>query len=190
MGETDGGKRKKGKAAKGKSQSTKIILIIAGVTLLIVAILGGTYATGILHTAMGWKQPQSHAEIALGKPVFHSLPEIRTDLKTNECRAPFLRASVDVQLAPEDVSRLEDVQAQVMDAILTHLRGQERHGMVGQDWSERLRFQLVPIIENILKPGNVHPGPFKESRRPEGMLRGHPSKTRLDHPSGRTPWET
>ena len=96
MGETNGGKRKKAKSAKGKSQSTKIILIIAGVTLIIVAILGATYATGILHSVMGWKQPQSHAEITLGKPVFHSLPEIRTDLKTNECRAPFLRASVDV----------------------------------------------------------------------------------------------
>ena len=50
MGETNGGKRKKAKGAKGKSQTTKIILIIAGVTLIIVAILGATYATGILHS--------------------------------------------------------------------------------------------------------------------------------------------
>lgn len=162
MGETDDGKRKKAKAAKGKSQSTKIILIIVGVTLLIVAILGGTYATGILHSAMGWQQPQRIAEIALGKPVFHSLPEIRTDLKTNECRAPFLRAVVDVQLAPEDIGRLEDAQPQVMDAILTHLRGQERQGLVGKDGSERLRFELVQIIENIIKPAKVHTVLFKD----------------------------
>ncbi|MEX0693095.1 MAG: flagellar basal body-associated FliL family protein [Rhodospirillales bacterium] len=162
MGETNGGKRKKAKAAKGMNQTTKIILIIAGITLLIVAILGGAYAMGIIHSIMGWQQPQSHAEISLGKPVFHSLPEIRTDLKTNECRAPFLRAVVDVQLAPEDIARLKDAQPQVMDAILTHLRGQERQGMVGKEGSERLRFELVQIIENIIKPAKVHTVLFKD----------------------------
>ena len=87
---------------------------------------------------------------------------IRTDLKTNECRAPFIRATVDVQLAPGDVDRLIEAQDQVMDAILTHLRGQERQHVVGKAGSERLRFELVQIIENVIQPAKVQTILFKE----------------------------
>ncbi len=162
MGETNSGKPKKAKATKKKSGTSKIILIIAGITLLIAAILGGSYYMGLIHSIMGWERANSHAEIALGKPVFVPLPEIKTDLKTNECRSPFLRAVIHVQLSPEDVHRLEEVQPQVMDAILTHLRGQERQSLVGKDGSERLRFELVQIIENIIKPAKVHTILFKD----------------------------
>ncbi|MDP4795528.1 MAG: flagellar basal body-associated FliL family protein [Rhodospirillales bacterium] len=162
MGETSGGKDKKAKTPKKKSKTSKIILIIAVVTLLIAAILGGSYYLGIIHTIMGWEKANSHAEIAIGKPVFIALPEIKTDLKTNECRSPFLRAVIHVQLSPEDVHRLEEVQPQVMDAILTHLRGQERQSLVGKDGSERLRFEIVQIIENIIKPAKVHTILFKD----------------------------
>ena len=111
---------------------------------------------------MGWERPQSTAQLALGKPVFFALPEIRTDLKTNECRAPFMRAAIHVQLSPEDASRLEENQDQVMDGILTHLRDQERQNLVGKAGSERLRFELVQVIENKLKPIKVHTILFKE----------------------------
>ena len=89
---------------------------------------------------MGWERPQSSAQLSLGKPVFFPLPEIRVDLKTNECRAPFIHTVIHVQLSPDDVSRLEDNQDLVMDGILTHLRGQERQHLVGKEGSERLRF--------------------------------------------------
>ena len=55
-----------------------------------------------------------------------------------------------------------DAQPQVMDAILTHLRGQERQGLVGKDGSERLRFELLQIIENIIQPAKVHTVLFKD----------------------------
>jgi flagellar basal body-associated protein FliL len=67
-----------------------------------------------------------------------------------------------VQLAPEDVTRLEEAQAQVMDAVLTHLREQERQNIIGKEGSERLRFELVQIIENIIRPARVHTIYFKE----------------------------
>ncbi len=162
MGEETEGKRKKKKKNKKPSKG-KRVLIIVGATLFVLLAGGGlAYKMGWIHALMGWERPQTRAELALGKPVFHPLPEIRTDLKTNECRAPFMRAVIHVQLSPEDVSRLQDNEAVVMDAILTHLRGQERQSMVGKDGSERLRFELVQVIENKLKPIKIHTILFKE----------------------------
>ena len=73
-----------------------------------------------------------------------------------------MRTVIHVQLSPDDVSRLEDNQDLVMDGILTHLRGQERQHLVGKEGSERLRFELVQVIENKLKPIKVHTVLFKE----------------------------
>ena len=63
---------------------------------------------------------------------------------------------------PEDVARLETTEMQVMDAILTHLREQERQHVVGKEGSERLRFELVQIIQNIIRPAKVHTILFKD----------------------------
>jgi len=162
MAEADGAKRKKGKGSKKASKAKLLIPIIGGVLVFVLVGGGLSYYMGWIHAVMGWERPQHHAELELGKPVFHPLPEIRTDLKTGECRAPFMRAVIHVQLMPEDVGRLQDAEMQVMDAILTHLRGQERQHVVGKEGSERLRFELVQIIQNIIRPAQVHTVLFKE----------------------------
>jgi len=160
--ETEDKPKKKKKKAKKKSKLT-LALIIVGATFFVLSAGGGlSYYMGWIHAMMGWERPQTTAQLALGKPVFHPLPEIRTDLKTNECRAPFMRAVIHVQLSPDDVSRLEDNQDLVMDGILTHLRDQERQNLVGKAGSERLRFELVQVIEKKLKPIKVHTILFKE----------------------------
>jgi len=162
MGEETKDKPKKKKKTKKKSKFT-LALIIVSATFFIISAGGGlSYYMGWVHAIMGWERPQSSAQLSLGKPVFFPLPEIRVDLKTNECRAPFMRTVIHVQLSPDDVSRLEDNQDLVMDGILTHLRGQERQHLVGKEGSERLRFELVQVIENKLKPIKVHTVLFKE----------------------------
>ena len=128
--------QKRREKTKKKSKFT-LALIIVSATFFIISAGGG------LSFYMGWERPQSSAQLSLGKPVFFPLPEIRIDLKTNECRAPFMRTVIHVQLSPDDVSRLEDNQDLVMDGILTHLRGQERQHLFGKEGSDRLRFELV-----------------------------------------------
>lgn len=154
-------KKKPAKAGKGVSLS-KILIIVCAALVLIAALFGGAYYMGLVHKVMGWERPQSKAELQLGKPVLHTLPQIRTDLKSGECKAPFLRAIIEVQLSPEDIPRLEEAQEQIMDGILTHLREQDRQSVVGKAGSEKLRFELVQIIENIIRPANIHTVLFKE----------------------------
>lgn len=161
MADAENAKPKKGKKKK-KSKAMLLIPILGGVLVFLVVGGGLSYYMGWIHAVMGWERPQHHAQLEIGKPVFHPMPEIRTDLKTGECRAPFMRAVIHVQLMPEDVDRLQDAEMQVMDAILTHLRGQERQHVVGKEGSERLRFELVQIIQNIIQPARVHTILFKE----------------------------
>ncbi|MEQ8322240.1 MAG: flagellar basal body-associated FliL family protein [Rhodospirillales bacterium] len=161
MADAENAKPKKGKKKK-KSKAMLLIPILGGVLVFLVVGGGLSYYMGWIHAVMGWERPQHHAQLEIGKPVFHPMPEIRTDLKTGECRAPFMRAVIHVQLMPEDVGRLQDAEMQVMDAILTHLRGQERQHVVGKEGSERLRFELVQIIQNIIQPARVHTILFKE----------------------------
>lgn len=163
MADSSDGKRKKKSKKKGKKSKGKMLIAIIGGVLFLLAAGGGlSYYMGWIHAAMGWQQSKSRAEIELGTPVYHPLPEIRTDMKTGDCRAPFLRAVVHVQLFPEDIPRLQEAEAEVMDAVLTHLRDQERQHVVGKAGSERLRFELVQIIENVIKPAKVHTVLFKE----------------------------
>ncbi len=57
-------KRKKGGKA-GK------IIIICSALIVAISLLGGlSYYLGVVHMVMGWEQPQSHAELEIGKPVF------------------------------------------------------------------------------------------------------------------------
>jgi len=157
-------KRKKSskKKKKTKSGGKKVLLFVVIPLLLILIGGGGAFALGWLDSLLGIKRGNPEAVLDLGKPVYVELPEIRTDMKTGECRSPFLRAIVQVQLSPNDAEKLEDNKDLVMDGILTHLRDQERQSVVGKAGSERLRFELVQIIENRIQPGKVHTVLFKE----------------------------
>lgn len=153
-----GKKRKKAKSGKGK----KIALISAGALIFLISTGVFSFYMGWVHAIMGWEQPQTVAQLELGKPILHPFPEIRTDLKTGSCKAPFMRALIHVQLFPDDLARLQELEAQVHDAILTHLREQERQHVVGKEGSERLRFELVQVINNQIQPAKIHTIYFKE----------------------------
>jgi flagellar basal body-associated protein FliL len=153
-----GKKRKSAKSGGGK----KIAIILAGVFVFIGVTGALSFYMGWVHAIMGWEQPQTVAKLELGEPVMHPFPEIRTDLKTGECKSPFLRTTIHVQLFPDDLKTLTKIEMQVHDAILTHLRGQERQHFVGKEGSERLRFELVQVINNQIKPAKIHTVYFKD----------------------------
>lgn len=146
---------------KPKGKAKKILLFVVAPLVLVLVAGGVAYSMGWVHAMLGIKQGKSEAVLSLGKPVLVELPEIRTDMKTGECRSPFLRAVVQVQLAPEDASRIEESKEVIMDGILAHLRDQERQNVVGKEGTERLRFELVQIIENRIQPIKIHTVLFK-----------------------------
>lgn len=153
---------KKKKKKPGSSGKKKLLLLVVAPLTLLVAVFVLALSMGWLNALMGIGHSQPEAELSLGKPSLVELPEIRTDMKTGACRSPFLRAVVQVQVTSGDEPKIEQYKSQIMDGILTHLRDQERQNVVGKEGSERLRFELVQIVKNVIKPTPVHTVLFKE----------------------------
>ncbi len=147
-----------------KKVNKKKLAAMAGLGVLALIIVGGgaAFMLGFLDSMLGIEREKTSAEIQLGAPVRVELPQIKADLKTGRCRAPFLRAIVVVQLDSKDQDKLEDKKTEVIDPIITHLRDQERQDLTGKAGSDQLRFDLVNILNNVLAPTHVHGILFKE----------------------------
>jgi len=143
------------KPANGKKK--KIILGGLGLIGLLV-LVGGAYFLGTL----GGQKGQQTATLDLGAPVEYELPEITADLKTGRCRAPFLRTVVLLELPDAGTEAIEKNKDRIMDAIRTHLRDQERQDLVGKAGTEKLRFDLVKIVNNVIAPERVQLVLFKK----------------------------
>ena len=157
--EESGEGKKGGSAGKGK------MMIIIGAAAVVVLVGGGAgaYFAGLFDSLLG-KEPtgMKMASIELGVPVIHDLPLIKADLKTGRCRAPFLKTVVSVELGSNDLARLQAVEARITDGVRTYLRDQERQDMVGKQGTDRLRFDITRIINNLIAPAKINAVIFKE----------------------------
>ncbi len=158
-GDTEEGAVKKG--GKGK-----LIIIIAIASLVVLGGTGGgLFYLGFLDSLLGIEHEDDqfkaeHEEdadgpIDLGTPVYYELPEFVADLKVNECRSPFLKLSLTVQIDQNDQAVLVERQPKIIDRILRHLREQERQDLVGEAGAESLRAEVVLIINATIKPATV-----------------------------------
>lgn len=150
--------------ANGKPAKKRKLLLFGGIgAVALLAVAGGVgWATGILPSLLGIPVEVKEARIELGKPVTYDLPEIKADLKTGACRAPLLRALISVQLLPQDVAVLQEAEMRVRDRIIAHLRDVERQELVGKDGTERLRFDIVEIINQEIQPATAHTVFFRD----------------------------
>ena len=144
-----------------KAGKRKMMAIIAA-ALVVVGGGAGAYFAGLFDSLLGEGSGSKMASIELGAPVIHDLPRIKADLKTGRCRAPFLRTVVAVELGSNDLPRLQAFELRVVDAVRTYLRDQERQDMVGKQGTEKLRFDITNIINNLIAPARIHAVIFKE----------------------------
>ncbi len=151
-GREDGGSKK------------KLILIAAGVVLLLV-VGGGVTAllTGSLLGVGGDTEQEVDTAELLAKPIYYQLPEIMVDLKSGRCRAPFLKLGIQVGVAkPEDVELLQEVEPLIVDKLKIHLRSLERQDLVGREGAEKLRFDIITILNHVARPLTMRHVLFKE----------------------------
>jgi flagellar basal body-associated protein FliL len=147
-----------------KTRSKKQLMMIGGGGLLALLIVGGggAYMMGWLDSLLGIEREKTRLEIDLGVPVRQPLPVIKADLKTGRCRSPFLRVEVVVQVNKNDVDLLIDNETAIVDRVRSHLREQERQDLVGKAGTDKLRFDLVNIINQVIAPARVHGILFKD----------------------------
>lgn len=159
----EGGEESAGK----KGGKGKLIAIIAVASLVILGGAGGgLFYFGLLDSLLGIEHTDEHAEeelmtsggdpLDLGKPVYYEMPEFVADLKTDQCRSPYLKLALTIQLDQNDQEMLIERQPKIVDRILRHLRDQERQSLVGEDGSKRLRQDIVLIVNGAIKPVKIH----------------------------------
>ncbi len=161
-GEAKGKKKKKSKKQKKAALKKLIFMGVGGLFGLMIIGGGVAYFMGWLNPLLGIEEETKVAEVQLGSPVSHELPQIKADLKTGACRSPFLRITMAVQLSEHDLGRLQETQDKLMDQIITHLRDQERQDLTGKAGSDQLRFDLVNIVNNVISPSRIFGITFKE----------------------------
>lgn len=149
---------------KKKKMSKKKLALVGGLGFLGLVIIGGGGALlfGVFDSMLGIEREKTSAELELGAPIVVEFPQIKADLKTGRCRAPFLRATVAVRLDSRFEDRIEAKRLEIMESIIIHLRDQERQDLTGKAGSEQLKFDMVRIFNNILAPGRVQEVIFKE----------------------------
>ena len=148
--------------AEKKDKGKKLIVMIAGVLVVILAGGTATYFLGYLDPILGTKPGKQLAELSLGSPTTHELPRFKADLKTGRCRAPSLRTVIVISLNSQHLSALQESETKVLDQVQMHLRDQERQDLVGKAGTDNLRFDIANIINNIIAPAQISTVLFKE----------------------------
>lgn len=156
-GNGDGNGNGGGNGRNGEPEKrSRMPLVIGAGALLIALAAGAGWWTGLVPDLLGIPVERKEARITLGEPVTFDMPEIKADLKTGACSAPLLKALISVQLLPKDVGRLEAARMRIRDRIIAHLRDVERQELVGKEGTERLRFDIVEIINQEIQPATAH----------------------------------
>ncbi|MEO5336592.1 MAG: flagellar basal body-associated FliL family protein [Magnetospirillum sp. WYHS-4] len=152
--------------AKGKGGKKKLIVIVAAA--LVVLLAGGGAAFFFLG---GKKAPGEQAgeekidpNAALKPPLMHEMADIVVDLKTDQCRTPFLKLKVRLAVTDEkDVTILKEIEPFLIDKLKVHLRDLTANDLRGAAGSEKLRFDIANmIVVSGGKPVKLRAVLFKE----------------------------
>jgi flagellar FliL protein len=157
----DGEDGEDGDAPK-KGGKKKLIMIAAAVVVLLGGGGGAAYFLGMFDAMMGKHVPTKVAVIELGAAVRYELPMIKADLKTEKCRSALVRTVIVVEIDPEHLPRLENMQLRAMERISTYFRDLERQELVGRKGSDKFRFDATRILNNLIAPARIHSLIFKE----------------------------
>lgn len=91
----------------------------------------------------------------LGTPVYHKIPEFVADLQTGDCRAPFVKLSLTIQVDQADLQTVIDLEPKIIDRFQQHLRSKIRQDLSGSKGGEMLRTELTLILDATIKPAKV-----------------------------------
>ena len=136
-----------------------IAIIVVAFLILSGGAGGGLYFMGFLDSILGLDDPladdMSNDPPDLGTPVYHELPEFVADLVTGECRSPFLKLALTIQVDEMDIETIIEREPKIIDRFQQHLRSKERHELSGKDGAEALRTELTLILDATIKPAKV-----------------------------------
>ncbi|MBO6784838.1 MAG: flagellar basal body-associated FliL family protein [Alphaproteobacteria bacterium] len=150
----------------GKRKSKKKLILIA-LPVLLLAVGGGLFATGMLDPLLGKeKNPEDAAEeVAETKEpaVYYELPQMLVNLNSPGRRSNFLKIIVSLELAEaKDVETLEAAMPRIIDNFQVYLRELRVEDLRGSAGIYRLREELLFRVNSAVRPARVTDVLFKE----------------------------
>lgn len=122
--------------------------------------IGGAYVAGLFDPLVGWLgetlEEMEETATPPGPPIYFELPEMTVDLKPGRNRRHYVTLIVVLELAEEgDKARLQELQPRIVDAFQSYLRDHARANLVGKAGAERVRLELLTIINDLMAPARV-----------------------------------
>jgi len=146
--ETDG-------AVPASRKKLSVILLAAAALVVVVGgigafiFLGGHDEPGVVTIDIG------------GETVYHEFPEILTHLAGGETTSNHVRMEIVIELPESHVDVLQDKEPAILDAIQSYLRGKTREELAGEAGAERLRGELLVMINQRIAPAEAKDILFK-----------------------------
>ena len=142
----------------GRLRPKPLAIVVAAIVAI--AIVGG----GVSYLVWGGDENDApgSATIDLGGPlVYHELPEFLANLHREGPKAHHIKLQIVAELPEDHVQIMAEHEIGVVDAVLAHLRTQRRDDLTGEAGAERLRSNLLAVINNEIAPAQVRTILFK-----------------------------
>lgn len=144
----------------------KLLALIA-VALLLAAVGGGVWASGLLRGLTGGAPPPGATHVAEGQaaapapaprapPVFLDMPDIIANLNIGNRRTSFIKLRSKLELArAEDRQAVEAAMPRLLDLFTTYLREMRPEELRGSAGTFRLREELLNRANIAAAPARV-----------------------------------
>ena len=123
----------------------RLTLALAAVLAALLLVGGGSWAWS--------RHPRQEVVIEIGGPlVFRPLPEFLADLKPDGGRLHHVRLVVVAQIPDTALKAIEQKEPEIVARVQAHVRQLERGELVGQAGSDRLRQDVLAIVNAEIAP--------------------------------------
>ncbi len=144
---------------EGKKGKLKLMIIAGGALVLVLGLAAGAY-----FMFFGGAESDDAAQVVMPpQTFFYELPEMTVNLSTVENNEQFLKLTVALEVASEEmVAAIEPRVARVIDAFQVYLRELRRSDLEGSAGIYRLKEELRRRVNLALYPVEVQSILFKE----------------------------
>ncbi len=137
------------------SRNKRWLIIAAAALLVIFGAIGAYVFFG------GHDEPGTVTIEIGGETVYHELPEILTHLTGEETSSNHVKLEIIIEVLESHVGVLQNKEPAIVDAIQAYLRGKTREELAGEAGAERLRGELLIMINQRIAPGEANDILFK-----------------------------
>ncbi|MBM3565693.1 MAG: hypothetical protein FJX42_06230 [Alphaproteobacteria bacterium] len=146
----------------GRRRKLKLFLLLAGVLFLGAGMAGGAFYYFGLSRQSEDTSGRQVAVVSLGAPEIIDFPELMVDLRTDTCRAPYLRFRMAIEASGASRGLVTNLQPHIIDATQQYLRNQSRQDLVGVEGADRMRNDVREVINRLIAPERINSVIFKK----------------------------